>query len=116
MSSLAAGLADLDPIIHAPKRLAVMAILDASTSTDFGVLLWLAASYGFSEYISQVADVGAIYGTFTAAILLVAWLWLTHVALLLGAELNVEVERERELAAGVAMEQTLNLPTRRGRW
>lgn len=38
MSSLAAGLADLDPIIHAPKRLAVMAILDASTSTDFPFL------------------------------------------------------------------------------
>ena len=48
-----------------------------------GVLLWLAASIGFSEYISQVANVGAIYGTFTGAILLVAWLWLTHVALLL---------------------------------
>lgn len=81
-----------------------------------GVVLWLAASYGFSEYISQVVNVGAIYGTFTAAILLVAWLWLTHVALLLGAELNVEIERERELAAGVAPEQTLNLPARRGRW
>ncbi len=81
-----------------------------------GVLLWLAASYGFSKYISQVVNVGAIYGTFTAAILLVAWLWLTHVALLLGAELNAEIQRERELAAGVALEQTLSLPTRRGRW
>jgi len=82
----------------------------------FGVVLWLAASYGFSEYISQVVNVGAIYGTFTAAILLVAWLWLTHVALLLGAELNVEIGREHELAAGIHMEQTVNLPTRRGRW
>jgi len=81
-----------------------------------GVVLWLSASYGFSEYISQVVNVGAIYGTFTAAILLVVWLWITHVALLLGAELNAEIERERELAAGVAIEETLNLPTRRGRW
>jgi membrane protein len=81
-----------------------------------GVLLWLAASYGFSEYISQVVNVGAIYGTFTGAILLVAWLWITHVALLLGAELNAEIERERKLATGVAIERTLNLPTRRGRW
>ena len=81
-----------------------------------GVVLWLAASIGFAEYISQVARVGAIYGTFTGAILLVAWLWITHVALLFGAELNAELERERQLRAGVAQEEALNLPTRRGRW
>ena len=81
-----------------------------------GVVLWLGASFGFAEYISQISNVGAIYGTFTAAILLVAWLWITHVALLFGAELNAEIERERELIEGVPLEQTLNRPTRRGRW
>ncbi len=81
-----------------------------------GVTLWLAASYGFSEYISEVANVGAIYGAFTGAILLVAWLWLTHVALLFGAELNAEIEREHELREGTPMVDTLNRPTRRGRW
>jgi membrane protein len=65
-----------------------------------GVLLWLLASFGLSTYVSKVADVGAIYGTFAGAIVLVAWLWLTNVALLLGAELNAEIERERELRAG----------------
>jgi membrane protein len=64
-----------------------------------GVLLWLGASFGLSTYVSRVADVGAIYGTFAGAIVLVAWLWLTNVALLLGAELNAEIERERRLAA-----------------
>ena len=43
-----------------------------------GVLLWLAASFGLSTYVSKIADVGAIYGTFTGAIVLVAWLWLTQ--------------------------------------
>jgi membrane protein len=81
-----------------------------------GVTLWLAASFGFSEYISEVANVGAIYGAFTGAILLVAWLWLTHVALLFGAELNAEIEREHELREGTPMGDTLNRPTRRGRW
>jgi membrane protein len=81
-----------------------------------GVLLWLAASVGFSSYISQVANVGAIYGTFAGAIVLVAWLWLTNVALLLGAELNAEIERDKELREGVALCDTLNRPTRRGRW
>ena len=66
-----------------------------------GVLLWLLASFGLSTYVSKVVDVGAVYGTFAGAILLVAWLWLTNVALLLGAELNAEIERERELRDGV---------------
>ena len=62
-----------------------------------GVLLWLLASWGFSTYISKVADVGAIYGAFAGAIVLVCWIWLTNVALLFGAELNAEIERQKEL-------------------
>ena len=79
-----------------------------------GVLLWLLASWGFSTYISKVADVGAIYGTFAGAIVLVAWIWLTNVALLFGAELNAEIERQKELREGVPSRQTLNRPARRG--
>ena len=79
-----------------------------------GVLLWLLASWGFSTYISRLTDVGAIYGAFTSAILLVAWLWLTNVALLFGAELNAEIERERELRDGVPARHTLNRPARQG--
>jgi membrane protein len=79
-----------------------------------GVLLWLLASWGFSSYISSVADVGAIYGAFAGAIVLVAWMWLTNVALLFGAELNAEIERAKELREGVAHEDTLNRPARQG--
>ncbi len=78
------------------------------------VLIWLAASLGFSVYISSVADVGAIYGTFAGAIILVAWLWLTHVALLFGAELDAEIEREKQLSEGVPLEETLDLPVKTG--
>jgi membrane protein len=78
-----------------------------------GVLLWLAATLAFSAYVSNVAQVGAIYGTFAGAILLVGWLWLTNVALLFGAELNAELEREKELAEGVPSRRTLNRPARR---
>jgi len=79
-----------------------------------GVLLWLLASYGFSTYVSSAADVGAIYGTFAGAIVLVVWMWLTNVALLFGAELNAEIERGKELGDGVAEESTLNRPARVG--
>jgi membrane protein len=79
-----------------------------------GVLLWLVASFGLSIYVSKVADIGAIYGTFAGAIVLVVWLWLSNVALLLGAEVNAELERERELSEGVPRRHTLNRPARRG--
>jgi membrane protein len=77
-----------------------------------GVLLWLGASVGFATYVSQIAHIGAIYGAFTGAIVLVGWLWLSNVALLLGAELNAEIERERELSEGVPQAKTLNRPER----
>jgi membrane protein len=78
------------------------------------VLLWLGASYGLSLYLSRVADVGKVYGAFAGPIVLVGWLWLTHVALLFGAELNAEIERSKELSEGVPPGETLNRPEREG--
>lgn len=77
-----------------------------------GVLIWLIASVAFSIYVSRVADVGALYGAFAGAIVLLAWLWLTNVALLFGAELNAEIERQKELGEGIPENETLNLPSR----
>jgi membrane protein len=76
------------------------------------VVLWVIASFAFSTYISRVADVGALYGAFAGAIVLVAWMWLSNVALLFGAELNAEVERQKELDAGVPHADTLELRPR----
>ena len=58
---------------------------------------------------------GAVYGAFAGAIVLVGWLWLTSVALLLGAELNAEIEREKQLAEGGHRLTRLNRP-HGGRW
>jgi membrane protein len=75
-----------------------------------GVLLWLLASAGFSVYVSNVGNLNATYGSFATAIVLVFWLWLTNIALLFGAELNAEIEREKQLAEGVPAAETLRLP------
>lgn len=66
-----------------------------------------------SAYISQVADLGAL-GAFAAPIVLLGWLWLTNVALLFGAELNAEIERQKEMSEGVPERETLNLATKGG--
>jgi membrane protein len=77
-----------------------------------GVAVWLVSSYGFSLYLSHFSSVNATYGSFAAAIVLLFWLWLTNVALLVGAEVNAEIEREKELAEGVPHHETLDMPPR----
>jgi membrane protein len=56
-----------------------------------GVLIWIVASVGFVVYIQHVTHNS--YGAFGAAVLLLLWLWLSSVALLFGAELNLASER-----------------------
>jgi membrane protein len=60
-----------------------------------GVCLWLAASAGFSAYLANFKSFNVTYGSFAAAIILLVWLWLTNVALLLGAEINVQLQPRR---------------------
>ena len=56
----------------------------------------------------------AAFGAFAAPIVLVGWLWLSNVALLFGAELNAEIERDKEFEEGVPEPETLNRPARTG--
>lgn len=71
---------------------AVHAVLPGAVA---GVVIWMLASWGFATYVSRVADVGALYGAFAGAIVVVGWLWLTNVALLVGAELNAAIASQR---------------------
>jgi membrane protein len=76
------------------------------------VLLWLLASLLFAFYVSNFGSYNATYGSIAAVIVFLVWLWITNVAILFGAELNAELERERELAAGVPEEETIALEPR----
>ena len=78
-----------------------------------GVAVWLAASAAFSTYLANFKSFNVTYGTFAAAIILLVWLWLTNVALLFGAEVNAEIERVKEVTAGVPAAETLDLPRSR---
>jgi membrane protein len=77
-----------------------------------GVAMWLASSAAFSAYIANFGSLNVTYGSFAAAIILLVWLWLTNVALLLGAEVNAEIERAKEISEGVPEQETLRLRAR----
>lgn len=60
----------------------------------FSTLLWLAASVLFSLYLENFADYNATYGTLGALIGLMVWTWISVIILILGAELNAELEHQ----------------------
>jgi membrane protein len=66
----------------------------------FAVLLWVLASVAFAIYLANFANYNKTYGTLGGAIAFLVWLWITNQAILLGAELDSELERGRAIAAG----------------
>jgi len=76
------------------------------------VLIWIAASAGFAFYVANFGSYNETYGTLGGAIVFLVWLWISNIAVLLGAELNAELERGRELEQGLPAERELQLPAR----
>ena len=72
-----------------------------SPGSVLAVIVWIVASAAFAFYVANFGSYNETYGTLGGAIVFLVWLWITNVAVLLGAELNAETERGRELQAGV---------------
>jgi membrane protein len=77
-------------------------------------VVWLAASGAFAFYTSSFGSYNKTWGTLAAVIIMLTWLWLAAIALLLGAEVNAEAERSRELREGRPAESELLVPSRSG--
>jgi len=76
------------------------------------VTIWLAASGLFALYVSMFGSYNKTWGTLSAVVVLLTWFWLSGLALLLGAEINAEAERSRELRRGEPAEVELQAPTK----
>jgi membrane protein len=65
------------------------------------VIVWIVASALFAVYLANFGSYNKTYGTLGGVIAFLVWLWISNIAVLLGAELNAELERGRQLEAGV---------------
>jgi len=76
------------------------------------IVVWILASVAFAFYVATFGSYDKTYGSLAGAVIGLLWLWLTNLALLFGAELDSELERGRQLQAGIAAEEELQLPAR----
>jgi membrane protein len=65
------------------------------------VVIWLVVSGLFALYVALFSSYNKTYGSLAGVIVFLVWLWLTNIAILLGAEVNAELDRSRAIAEGV---------------
>ncbi len=83
-----------------------------SIGAGVAILVWVLASAAFGLYVAGFSSYGKTYGSLAGVIIFLLWLWITNLALLFGAEIDSELERARQLQAGMPAEDDLQLPPR----
>ena len=77
------------------------------------VILWIVVSVAFALYVANFGSYDKTYGALGGVIVFLVWLWLTNIAILLGAEFNAERARGRHMAAGHSPSDEPYLPPRK---
>jgi membrane protein len=76
------------------------------------VVVWIVASALFAFYVANFGSYNKTYGTLGGVVAFLVWLWVSNIAVLLGAELNAELERGRQLEAGIPAERRMQVEPR----
>jgi membrane protein len=77
------------------------------------LVVWVITSALFAFYVANFSSYNMTYGSLAAVVVFLVWLWISNCAVLFGAEFNAELERGRELQAGIhEAEHTIQLPPR----
>lgn len=83
-----------------------------SMGAFIALLLIVIAGTGFGVYVVNFSSYDRTYGSLAGVIIFLLLLWIVNLALLFGAEFDAELERGRQLQAGIAAEETIQLPPR----
>jgi membrane protein len=79
------------------------------------VVVWIAASAGFALYVANFSSYDKTYGSLAAVIVFLVWLWISNLAILVGAEFDAELQRQRAVRAGRDPQDEPYLPLRDSR-
>ena len=71
-----------------------------SPGSMLAVVIWIVASAAFALYVASFANYNKTYGSLGGVIVFLVWMWISNVAILLGAEFDAELTRGREIEAG----------------
>jgi membrane protein len=83
-----------------------------SPGSVLAVVVWIIASAAFAFYVASFSSYNKTYGALGGIVVFLVWLWITNVVILLGAELNAELERGRAIEAGHPADREPYLPLR----
>jgi membrane protein len=78
----------------------------------FSILAWALATAGFAVYVLNVARYDRVYGWLGGIVVLLIWLYITNLVLVLGAEIDAELVRVRQLRGGIHAEEVIQLSMR----
>lgn len=83
-----------------------------SMGSLIALVAFVIASLGFGFYVANFSSYDKTYGAIGGVIVMLLWLWILNMSLLFGAEFDAEMERGRQLQAGIEAEETIQLPPR----
>lgn len=83
-----------------------------SLGAVIAIVVLAIATVGFVLYVTNFSNYERTYGSLAGVIVFLLWLWIANLALLFGAEFDAELERGRQLQAGIAAEEDIQLPAR----
>ncbi len=83
-----------------------------SLGSAIALVIFVLASLAFGFYVANFSSYNETYGTIGGVIVSLLWLWILNMSLLFGAEFDAEMERGRQLQAGIEAEETIQLPPR----
>lgn len=83
-----------------------------SMGSLLAILTLVVASAAFGIYVANFSNYDRTYGSLAGVIVFLLWLWIANIALLFGAEFDAELERGRQLQAGIEAEEDIQLPPR----
>lgn len=100
-------------LFHFSPNVSVGPVRWVTPGAIVALVIWVLASAGFAFYVGNFGSYNETYGALGGFVVLLVWFWISNMALLLGLELNSEIERSREIDHGVpGSEKQLQLESR----